>query len=99
LSGNTITGGSISVTTPGGGHLIAGVSIKNVDVSGLTVGADGIDMNGHEIGSCNKIAVGTIVGNGGNVTIDSNPTITGTLHCNNKISGYGFNNFADNIDL
>lgn len=92
-------GGSININTGGGGYLRAGTSTNHVDASGINVGSYGIAMGGNSIGNCNNIAVNRIVGNSQDVVIDSNPTITGTLHCNNKISGYGFNNFADGIDL
>jgi hypothetical protein len=76
-----------------------GVSSDHPSVSGLNA-YGGINMHGNDIGNCDIISVNRIVGNSSsNITIDANPTITGTLHCNNKISGYGFNNFADGIDL
>ena len=76
-----------------------GVSSDHPSVSGLNA-YGGINMHGNDIGNCDIISVNRIVGNSSsNITIDANPTITGTLHCNNKISGYGFNNFADEIDL
>ena len=95
-----LLGGSINVSTNGGGYLRAGTNTTHVDVSGLNVGGAGIAMGGNQIGDCNKISVDTITGNTSpNMTIDANPTIKGTLRCNNKIYGYGFHNFADNVDL
>ena len=95
-----LLGGSIDVSTNGGGYLRAGTNTTHVDVSGLNVGGAGIAMGGNQIGNCNKISVDTITGNSSNaLEIDADPTIKGSLYCNNKIYGYGFNNFADQIDL
>ena len=104
LSANKITAGTISTSSitlsTGSGYLTCGTDTNHPSVSGLNVGSYGINMHGNEIGFCNKISVDTITGNSSaNMTIDANPTITGSLHCNNKIYGYGFNNFADQIDL
>lgn len=93
-----LLGGSINIHK-GGYYLEMGIATDHPSVSGLNA-YGGINMHGNEIGACNKISVDTITGNSSaNITIDANPTITGSLHCNNKIYGYGFNNFADGIDL
>lgn len=98
ITGSTITGGSISIHK-GDYYLEMGIATDHPSVSGLNA-YGGINMHGNQIGDCNKISVDTITGNtSANMTIDANPTITGSLHCNNKIYGYGFNNFADQIDL
>lgn len=76
-----------------------GIATDHPSVSGLNA-YGGINMHGNQIGDCNKISVDTITGNSSNaLEINANPTIKGTLRCNNKITGYGFNNFADQIDL
>ena len=95
-----LPGGSININTAGGGVLSAGIGRNNVFATGLTIGNFGLAMDGNSIGNCNNISLNKIVGNSStNITIDANPTVTGTLSCNRKITGYGFNNFADNIDL
>ena len=98
ITGSTITGGSISIHK-GGYYLEMGITSDHPSVSGLNA-YGGINMHGNQIGNCDKISVDTITGNSSNaLEIDANPTIKGSLHCNNKIYGYGFNNFADQIDL
>lgn len=98
ITGSTITGGSISIHK-GGYYLEMGITSDHPSVSGLNA-YGGINMHGNQIGNCDKISVDTITGNSSNaLEIDANPTIKGSLHCNNKIYGYGFKNFADQIDL
>lgn len=93
-------GGSIDINTAGGGVLSAGIGRNNVFATGLTIGNFGLAMDGNSIGNCDNISLNRIVGNSSTeISIDANPIIKGTLRCNNKINGYGFNNFADNIDL
>lgn len=98
MSAYRVRGGQLNIDTAGGGYLKVGVETVHPSVSGLNA-YGGFNMHGNEIGNCNKISVNTITGDTTDLTIDSNPTITGSLHCNNKIYGYGFNNFADGIDL
>lgn len=57
ISGAEITGGSLDISTKDGGYLRAGTNIKNVTVSGLTTGTDGIAMNGtNGISGCAHVA-------------------------------------------
>lgn len=96
---NVSNTGVFEAYTSGGGYIKMGIDTDHPSISGLNA-YGGINMHNNQIGSCNKISVDTITGNSSaNMDIDANPTIKGTLHCNNKITGYGFNNFADQIDL
>lgn len=76
-----LLGGSINVSTNGGGYLRAGTNTTHVDVSGLNVGGAGIAMGGASIGGCSQIGVNTIGSNStGIVTVNTALHVQGGLY-------------------
>ena len=81
MSADRISGGTLSISTSGGGRFSAGTNgRKNAYASGLTTGGDGIDMQGQAgIGGCANI------GNDGAVFVFSGTTIS--TQADLKVSG------------
>lgn len=72
-------GGSINISTGGGGYLRAGTSTNHVDASGINVGSYGIAMNGNSISNVGNMTIDTLSARGNNIFCSNAFTIGGDL--------------------
>lgn len=104
VSASKISGGTLNITTGGGGYVKAGVDTTHLDASGVNVGSGGIAMGGNSISNCKDISItGGISANGGTLKINDKTKITGGLETDGLdvtgASTFGSVNFTNGLQV